>query len=67
MSLEDRYLKILHVICTYYGMSTDDLIELLEERDNKYLLLLLLKKYKCFSNATIKINLMFWGQLFIIV
>ena len=36
MSLEDRYLKILHVICTYYGMSTDGLIKLLEERDNKY-------------------------------
>ena len=38
MSLEDRYLKILHVICTYNGMSKDDVIELLEESDNKYLL-----------------------------
>ena len=54
MSLEDRYLKILHVICTYCGMSTDDLIELLEERDNKYLLLLLLKKYKCMDQERVK-------------
>lgn len=54
MSLEDRYLKILHVIYTYYGMSTDDLIKLLEERDNKYLLLLLLKKYKCMDQEKVK-------------
>ena len=54
MSLEDRYLKILHVLCTYYGMSTDDLIKLLEERDNKYLLLLLLKKYKCMGQEKVK-------------
>lgn len=54
MSLEDRYLKILYVLCTYYGMSTDDLIKLLEERDNKYLLLLLLKKYKCMDQEKVK-------------
>ena len=35
-------------------MSTDDLIKLLEERDNKYLLLLLLKKYKCMDQEKVK-------------
>lgn len=54
MSLDDKYLKILEVLCTYYGMSTDNLISLLEERENKYLLLLLLKKYKCMNQDKLK-------------
>lgn len=54
MSIEDKYLRILGVVCSYYGVSTDDLITLLQERDNRYLLLLLLKKYKCMDQEKIK-------------
>lgn len=54
MNLEDRYFKILNVICDYYGMNEKDLINLLRERDNRYLLLLLLKKYKCMDENKVK-------------
>lgn len=54
MSIDDKYLKILETVCMYYGMSTDDLIKLLQERDNRYLLLLLLKKYKCMNEDKLK-------------
>lgn len=54
MNIEDRYLKVLEVICAYYGMNRSDLVNLLKERDNKYLLLLLLKKYRCMDEKKIK-------------
>lgn len=53
MYLSDRYIKILQVICGYYGLDESDFIQLLKDRENKYLLLLLLKKYRCMDKDKI--------------
>lgn len=44
---EDKYTKILSVICEIKGISNDELSKILKDRECKYLLFLLLKKYKC--------------------
>ena len=49
-----KYLKILNNICNYYGISEEKFIELLKERDNKYILLLLLKNNNCLETSRIK-------------
>ena len=54
MNLGDKYLKILESICNYYGLTRSDLLNILKDRDNKYLLLLLLKKYRCIDEKKIK-------------
>lgn len=46
-SREDRYEKIINIICEYKGINRDEIVKLLRDRDCKYLLFLLLKKYKC--------------------
>ncbi|MBD7912633.1 hypothetical protein [Clostridium cibarium] len=51
--LGDRYLKILRTISLYYGIDEENFILLLREKENKYLLLLLLKKYKCMDEKTL--------------
>jgi len=38
-----KYAKILNNICNYYGIDEEKFIELLKNRDNKYILLLILK------------------------
>ncbi|AOR22584.1 hypothetical protein [Clostridium taeniosporum] len=49
-----KYIKILEGICKYYGIGQHELIELLKQRENKYLLLLLLKNYSCFEKENVK-------------
>lgn len=44
---ENRYLAIIEFICSYNGISKEQLITLLKDRDNKYLLFLIFKKYNC--------------------
>ncbi len=44
---EDKYLKILEVICSIKGIEREELFRILKDRESKYLLFLLLKKYKC--------------------
>jgi hypothetical protein len=44
---EDKYAKILSVICEIKGISNAELYKILKNRECKYLLFLLLKKYKC--------------------
>lgn len=51
--LGDRYLKILRTISLYYGIDEKSFILLLKEKENKYLLLLLLKKYRCMDEKNI--------------
>ena len=49
-----KYIKILRALCEYYGIAEEKLIDLLEERENKYLLLLLLKNYSCLEKNNVK-------------
>ena len=44
---EDKYLRILQVICNIKGINREELFKILKDRESKYLLFLLLKKYKC--------------------
>jgi len=49
-----KYINILNNICNYYGISEEKFIELLKDRDNKYILLLLLKNNNCLETNRIK-------------
>ena len=50
MNLGDKYLKILKLVAYYNNINDEDIIKLLKVKESKYLLLLLLKKYKCINN-----------------
>ena len=49
-----KYIKIINNICNYYGINEDKFIELLRDRDNKYILLLILKNNHCLEIDKIK-------------
>ena len=49
-----KYVKILNNVCNYYGIDEDKFIELLKNRDNKYILLLILKNNHCLEIDEIK-------------
>lgn len=49
-----KYVKILNSICNYYGVNEDKFMELLKNRDNKYILLLILKNNHCLEVDEIK-------------
>jgi len=53
MNYKDRYINILREISLYYGMDKNNFIKLLKDKENKYLLLLLTKKYKCMNEDNI--------------
>lgn len=44
---EDKYIKILQVICDIKGINENEIFKILRDRECKYLLFLLLKKYRC--------------------
>lgn len=43
----DQYLKIIGAICEIKEIPKDKLFKILKDRDSKFLLFLLLKKYRC--------------------
>lgn len=49
-----KYIKILNNICKYYGINEEKFIELLRNRDNRYILLLLLKNNHCLETDKLK-------------
>ena len=49
-----KYIKILKIICNYYGIEEENFIELIKNRDNKYILLLILKNNNCLDKEKIK-------------
>ena len=49
-----KYVKILNNIFNYYGVNEDKFIELLKNRDNRYILLLILKNNHCLEIDKIK-------------
>lgn len=53
LKIRDRYIKILNVICDYYGIDEKDLMELLKNSESKFLILLLLKNHQCMNTQDI--------------
>ncbi len=49
-----KYIKILKNICDYYGIDEEKFVELLKDRDNKYILLLVLKNNRCLETDKVK-------------
>lgn len=49
-----RYLNILNYICDYYGISNAELAEIMRSKDNKYMILLLLKNNNCLDIESLK-------------
>ncbi|WP_160678346.1 hypothetical protein [Clostridium sp. C8-1-8] len=43
----DRYYKIIELLCTYYDIDINQSKDFLRSRENKYMFLLLMKKYDC--------------------
>jgi DNA-binding HxlR family transcriptional regulator len=55
---EERYCKIIDLICEYKKIGRDDLFKILKDKECKYLLLLLLEKHKCtdFQRLSMDLN-----------
>lgn len=49
-----KYIEILRGLYNYYGINEEEFIELLKLKDNRYLLLLLLKNNNCLESDSIK-------------
>ncbi len=49
-----KYIKILKNICNYYGINEENFVELLKNRENKYILLLILKNNQCLDKEKVK-------------
>ena len=47
MEINSKYARIINFMCKYKNISQNDLLKILKDRDCKYMLLLLLKKYRC--------------------
>lgn len=50
----DNYKRVINILIQYYGISREEFCELLKKKENKYLLLLLLKEFKCLNKEKIK-------------
>lgn len=49
-----NYKRIIDILIQYYGISNEEFYELLKKRENKYLILLLLKEFKCLDKEKFK-------------
>lgn len=45
--MRDKYEQIISFICKYKGVTKEELFRILKDKECKYILLLLLKKYDC--------------------
>lgn len=54
MISKTRYMDILKCICRYYGITQDKLIELVQSKEYRYMLLLILKNNNCLDAEEIK-------------
>ncbi len=52
--MNSKYEKIVTVLCDYKGISKEELIVILKDKDYKYLLFLFLKKYRCVDLEKLK-------------
>ena len=53
---EDRYERIISVLCEIKGIKREELLKLLKDKECKYLMFLLLKKYGCVNSEKLKID-----------
>ena len=53
----NKYEVIVLILCSYYGMSYEEFKKRLKKKDNLYLTLLLMKKFKCLNSEVIQENL----------
>ncbi|MGL4570287.1 MAG: hypothetical protein ACRCVJ_04415 [Clostridium sp.] len=51
---EEKYFQILSEICEDNDISREKLVEILKKKEQKYLLILFLKKYNCCTEDEIK-------------
>ncbi|WP_396276580.1 ribose-5-phosphate isomerase [Haloimpatiens lingqiaonensis] len=47
MSIEEKYELIIRAICEVKGIEKDDIFTILKDNNCKYLLFLMMRKYKC--------------------
>jgi hypothetical protein len=50
---EEKYEKIIGLLCKYKGLNRKDLFKILKDQECKYLFYLLIKKYGCDDNMVI--------------
>ncbi|KZL90067.1 ribose-5-phosphate isomerase [Clostridium magnum] len=50
---EEKYEKIIGLLCKYKGLNREDLFKILRDQECKYLFYLLIKKYGCDDNMVI--------------
>ena len=53
---EDKYERIISVLCEIKGIKREELIKLLKDKECKYLMFLLLEKYGCVDVEKLKID-----------
>ncbi|MBP1890651.1 hypothetical protein J2Z53_002260 [Clostridium moniliforme] len=51
---KERYFKIIEEICAFNNVSREEIIEMFKEKEIRYLFILFLKKYNCWSEENIK-------------
>ncbi|SHE81002.1 hypothetical protein [Clostridium fallax] len=42
-----KYIRILNILCNYYGIKSEKIDTILVNRENKFLILLIFKNYNC--------------------
>lgn len=52
--MNERYLTIINFLCERNNISEDQIVKILEDRECRYLLFLLLKKYGCDDKNKLK-------------
>ncbi|MCT8975786.1 ribose-5-phosphate isomerase [Clostridium sp. CX1] len=51
---EERYEKIINLLCEYKGVKREELLEILKDQNCKYLFFLLIKRYGCDDMGILK-------------
>lgn len=51
---KEKYFKIINELCSYNEISKEEFIDVLIEKDMKYLFILFLKKYNCLREDELK-------------
>lgn len=57
MNYSNRYINILNAICNYYGINENEFINILSNKDAKYLYLLFISKYNCLDKQKVRMLL----------
>ncbi|MDQ0148833.1 hypothetical protein ACFO6R_00210 [Eubacterium multiforme] len=51
---QERYFKIIEEICAFNNISKEEVVDMLKEKEMRYLFILFLKKYDCWKEDDIK-------------